>query len=49
MLWHTWNAKLKPAWNVATTHCCTVPFPKGRISDPDGVTAVRHRKVGTYY
>ena len=26
---------------------CTVS--EGRISDPDGVTAVRHRKVGTYY
>jgi flavorubredoxin/flavin reductase (DIM6/NTAB) family NADH-FMN oxidoreductase RutF len=26
---------------------CTVS--DGRISDPDGVTAVRHRKVGTYY
>jgi flavin reductase (DIM6/NTAB) family NADH-FMN oxidoreductase RutF len=26
---------------------CTVSA--GRISDPDGVTAVRHRKVGTYY
>jgi flavin reductase (DIM6/NTAB) family NADH-FMN oxidoreductase RutF len=26
---------------------CTVD--EGKVSDPDGVTAVHHRKVGTYY